>query len=384
MRKIIYVLITSALCSACSAENLYENDMINEAQVTQTTRAGAILAAMPKPNQPIPVVVYDFQDQTGQFKANDNFVEYSSAVTKGGLAVLVKSLIDTSDGNFFTVAERGGLNNLLKERQIIRAMRSDYSMPDGSKLPDLSPMLYGGIILEGGIIFYDSNAITGGVAAGYFGISGSTQYRRDIVSVYLRAVEVQTGKVILAVNSSKTVFSYGVSGSLLRYLSVDRLLETEGGYSVNEPGQLAVRQAIETSVYSLIMEGALRDMWSFKDKAAGQQALAEYLKRRDKVTAKPATEDAPSAENAKAMAIEPQTATPSSTNASDTGAKPALAIEAQPDTAKDVSECNSFNAWLHRNFGQSSAPQVISKPAEKKAWNTRSGDSSADSDYPKK
>ena len=357
MKKIFAVLLTTALCSACTAQDLYDNDMVHQAEVTQTTQAGAILAALPKPNQPIPVVVYDFQDQTGQFKANDNFVEYSSAVTKGGLSVLVKSLLDTSDGNFFMVAERGGLNNLLKERQIIRAMRSDYAMPDGTKLPDLSPMLYGGIILEGGIIFYDSNVITGGAAAGYFGISGSTQYRRDIVSVYLRAVEVQTGKVILAVNSSKTVFSYGVSGSLLRYLSVDRLLEAEGGYSVNEPGQLAVRQAIETSVYSLIMEGAVRDMWSFKDKASGQKAVSEYLKRRDKVTAKPEANDVgvPAAYTGGAV-IQPAGARqPMNAMAA---SSPAYVGVVQPGTNN---ECTGFSAWMNRNFGNSPEPVTVVK-----------------------
>jgi curli production assembly/transport component CsgG len=67
----------------------------------------------------------------------------------------------------------------------------------------------------------------------------------------------------------------------LRYLSFDKLLEAEAGYSVNEPSQLAVRQAIETAVYSLVMEGALRGMWGFTDPAAGKASVDEYLKRRD-------------------------------------------------------------------------------------------------------
>jgi len=267
--------------SACSNSYLYNNSGINEAQVTDTTNAGRILSALPEPMQKLPVVVYEFQDQTGQFKYNDNFSDYSSAVTKGGISVLLKALLDTSHGNWFMVAERGGLNNLLKERQIIRSMRAEYAGADGNALPPLPPLIYGGMMLEGGIIFYDSNILTGGAAAGYFGISGSTQYRRDIISVYLRAVDISSGQVILSVNSSKTVFSYGVNAGFVRYLSFDKLLETEAGFTVNEPNQLAVRQAIETAVYSLIMEGDLKHLWSFKDEAAGRKAIAEYLKRRD-------------------------------------------------------------------------------------------------------
>lgn len=281
MKFVFPLILAAVLTSSCTNQASFENDYVKEAQVTSVTKASTILANLPAPQQPVPVVVYEFQDQTGQFKANDNFVDYSSAVTKGGLSVLIKSLIDTSNGNFFMVGERGGLNNLLKERQIIRTMRQEYVNADGTKMADIPPMIYGGMIIEGGIIFYDSNIMTGGAAAGYFGISSSVQYRRDIVTVYLRAVEVQTGKVILSVNSSKTIFSYGVTAGLLRYLSIDKLLEAEAGFSFNEPSQLAVRQAIETGVYSLIMEGAVRNVWGFQDKAAGQRAIAEYLDRRD-------------------------------------------------------------------------------------------------------
>lgn len=355
MKKTISIFLITALCSACTPQSMYENDFVEEAQVTQTTRAGKILAALPAPKRPVPAVVYEFQDQTGQFKSNDNFVEYSSAVTKGGLSVLVKALVDTSQGNFFMVAERGGLNNLIKERQIIRAMRSDYAMPDGSKLPDLAPMVYGGIILEGGIVFYDTNVLTGGAAAGYFGISGATQYRRDIVTVYLRAVEVQTGKVLLAVNSSKTVFSYGLSGSLLRYLTVDRLFEAEGGYSVNEPGQLAVRQAIETAVYSLIMEGSLKNLWSFGDEMAGRAAVADYLVRRDG-TKEDREDNAGNSMQDNEVAPYPQAA-PTKAHLS----------------SSNKSECSGFNAWLKRNFGQSSEPPTIVKasPKEKEDRNVQ-------------
>jgi curli production assembly/transport component CsgG len=281
MKKILFALCCSTLLSACSGRDLYDNAFVSEAQVTDTTRAGQLLAELPPPKRQLPVVVYDFQDQTGQFRNNGLYTDYSSAVTKGGLSILVKSLLDTSNGKWFTVAERNGLNDLIKERQIIRTERSSYTRPDGTHLPDLPALLYGGMLLEGGIIFYDSNVLSGGAAAGYFGITGSTEYHRDIVTVYLSAIDINTGKVILAVNSSKTVFSYALNAGVTHYLTFDRLFEAETGYTVNEPGQIAVRQAIETSLYSLIMEGAQQNLWSFADEAAGKQAIADYLGRKN-------------------------------------------------------------------------------------------------------
>jgi curli production assembly/transport component CsgG len=77
------------------------------------------------------------------------------------------------------------------------------------------------------------------------------------------------------------VYSTLVDANILKYFAVDKLFQAEAGFSVNEPVQLAVRQAIETAVYSLIMEGALDKLWSFKNPAAGQVALDDYLERRD-------------------------------------------------------------------------------------------------------
>jgi curli production assembly/transport component CsgG len=274
------------MLSGCLHNSLDENSMTNsmasDANVTDITRAGAILKKLPIPDQKIPVVVYEFQDQTGQFKDNGRYADYSSVVTKGGQAMLIKALGDSGEGKWFSIAERGSLKNLMQERQIINMTREKYSLPDGNKLPDLPPMLYGGLMLEGGIISYDSNVVTGGAGATYLGISASTQYHRDIVTVYIRAVNVQTGEVMLSVTSSKTIYSASIDTNLLKYVTYDKLFQAEAGFSLNEPAQLAVRQAIETAVYSLIMEGAINKMWGFKNSRTGKQAIADYIEMRDR------------------------------------------------------------------------------------------------------
>ena len=235
------------------------------------------LKSLPPAAKKITVSVYQFSDQTGQMKPGAA-VSYSRAVTQGGLAILKKALMDASEQSWFRVLERGGLQNLLQERKIIRSVRSDYTTPDGRKLSPLSPLLYSGVLLEGGIISYESNVLTGGLGARYLGIGGSAKYSRDMVTVYLRAISVKSGEVLVNVNSSKTIYSQGLDGGIFKYVSFDELVEGEAGFTLNEPPQLAVRQAIEMSVYALIMEGHNRKLWNFENPSLGQIAYSDYVK----------------------------------------------------------------------------------------------------------
>lgn len=77
-------------------------------------------------NGTIHVAVYNFRDLTGQRKSITNVASLSSAVTQGADAYLVKALQDVGNGKWFTVVERGGIDNLIKERQMIRQMREMY------------------------------------------------------------------------------------------------------------------------------------------------------------------------------------------------------------------------------------------------------------------
>lgn len=281
IKKCIFIAISFCLLGACSNRDIYENDLVEDTKVNDRTRAGSVLAKLPPPVQPIPVVVYDFVDQTGQFRNNGQYTDYSSAVTKGGYSILVNALLSAGNNNWFTVAERGSLKHLLQERQIIKLTHDQYRDPKGQKLAPLPPLLYGGMMIEGGIVSYDSNILTGGVGAVYLGIGGALQYRRDLVTVYLRAISIQTGKVLLSVNSSKTIYSASADANFLRYFAVSDLFQSEAGFTMNEPTQLGVRQAIETALYSLIMEGAINNLWSFRDIAIGKKTIDDYIARRD-------------------------------------------------------------------------------------------------------
>ena len=276
--KRLPLLLTCVMMLAGCAQTLTEPFLIEPPKISHDTDSARLLKKLPPAKQNTVVSVYEFQDQTGQLKPNDNFADYSHAVTQGGLAILNKALLQAGNGHWFDVVERGGLKNLLQERQIIQLTRAQYAPPDAPKTNNLSPLLYAGMLIEGGVVGYDSNITTGGAGANYLGVGGDVKYRRDIVTVDLRAISVENGQVLLSVTSEKTIYSTAISASVFKYVSFDHLLQAETGLTMNEPPQLAVRQAIETAVYSIIMEGARKNFWQFADENAGRTAMGEYLK----------------------------------------------------------------------------------------------------------
>ena len=279
--KFVLMAAFSLGMTACSPVAITQDFLAEEPQLEGYTTVSNILKKLPPPKQPIALAVYRFDDKTGQNKPSDDFPEYSRAVTQGGASILAKALYDAGNGKWFSVLEREGLTNLAQERKIIRATRGEYTRPDGSKLPDVGPLLYAGMLIEGGIIAYESDTITGGFGARYLGIGGDTQYRRDVVTVALRAISVKTGEVVLAVNTSKTIFLTSIDGNLLRFTSLDELLQIESGVTMNEPPQFAARQAIELAVYSMIMEGAEKGLWGFANASVGKRLVSNYINKRD-------------------------------------------------------------------------------------------------------
>jgi len=230
-----------------------------EARLGESTSVSKSLTSLPLPQERVPVGVYNFRDQTGQFQPTEAGSTFSTAVTQGTTAILLKAL---EDSKWFRLIERENLNNLLQERNIIRSTRQEYSQANGTQPERLNPLLFAGILLEGGIVSYDSNIVTGGLGARYFGIGGSTQYRQDRVTVYLRAVSTSSGEILKTVYVSKTILSQALDASFFRFVNFQRLLEVETGFTRNEPVQLAVTEAIEKSVRSLIIEGINDGLWA--------------------------------------------------------------------------------------------------------------------------
>ncbi len=234
------------------------------------------LRNLPPPTEKIIIAVYKYRDQTGQYKSSSSGVTYSTAVTQGATAMLVKALQDAGAGKWFKVLERESLSNLINERKIIHNTRKKYLARGAKNAPMLPPLLYAPIILDGGIISYETNLITGGLGARYLGIGGSTEYQRDSVTTYLRAISVKNGEILSSVNTSKSIFSVKMDVGVFKFIAFKQLLEVETGFSSNEPPQMAVLEAIEKSVYDLIVEGAINGLWKFKDEKKGQYIIDQY------------------------------------------------------------------------------------------------------------
>jgi curli production assembly/transport component CsgG len=177
-------------------------------------------------------------------------------------------------GGWFHVVERAGLNDLLQERQLIRATRTEFNPGRAGPLP---PIRFAGLLIEGGILGYDSNTTTGGAGANFLGIGGDVKFRRDVVTVGMRMVSVQTGEVLVSVTTTKTVYSIGLNANAYKFVTVDRILQAEAGVTHTEPTQLAVRQGIDLAVYATIMEGARKRLWQFADPVAGDKLIHRYL-----------------------------------------------------------------------------------------------------------
>ena len=217
------------------------------------------LVQLPQPRGKIVASVYGFRDQTGQYKAAPDS-SFSTAVTQGAGSLLVKAI---SDSGWFIPVEREGLQNLLTERRIVRALETR----PGQKPPadTLSGLLPASVLLEGGVIAYEQDVRTGGIGVRYFGIGASDQYRTDQVTVNLRAVDIRTGRILVSVSTTKTIFSFRLAGDVFRFVSFRRLLEAEAGYTTNEPAQLALRDAIEAAVIHVIVQGIRENHWALRD-----------------------------------------------------------------------------------------------------------------------
>jgi curli production assembly/transport component CsgG len=220
------------------------------------------LLELPAPEKQPVVAVYGFPDLTGQRKQKGDSAMFSTAVTQGASTMLIDALKTAGQGSWFRVVERVGLDHLTRERQIVRTTREQYGEKDET---GLAPLLFAGIILEGGVIGFDTNIKTGGAGARYLGVGTSRAYRRDIVTVHLRAVSTLTGEVLLNVQTSKTILAVANGYDVFKFVDMStQLVEIEDGITENESVTRSLRSTIEAAVLELIYQGHDRGFWNIK------------------------------------------------------------------------------------------------------------------------
>jgi curli production assembly/transport component CsgG len=275
------LLAASVLAAGCSTTRA-PTPAEAHAHLAPATRVTRDLAKLPPPKGKIAVAVYGFRDQTGQYKpAPDS--SFSTAVTQGAASMLVKAL---ADSGWFMPVERENLQDLLTERKIVRALEVPQ---DKAAVPVQIPQLLPAqIIVEGGISAYDSNVRTGGVGANFLGIGLSTQYRVDQVTINLRSVDIRTGKILATVSTTKAIYSYEVRPSVFKFVNVKDLAQFEAGMTRNEPAQLCVREAIESAVVFLVVQGLKDHHWEMKNESDWDNPLIKAYAFDDGIAPLPA------------------------------------------------------------------------------------------------
>jgi len=227
------------------------------------------LADLPAAETMPVVAVYGFLDKTGQRKRMDGVASFSTAVTQGAEAFLIDALKTAGKGKWFRVVERTNLDALVRERQIVRSAREDFANQEGNEdsPTGIQPLLFAGILLDGGIIGYDTNIESGGRGARTLGVGASVSYRRDVVTVSLRGISVLTGEILLNVQTTKTILSTGGGYDVFKFMDMDtQLVEVEDGVATNEGVSKATRSAIELAVLELIYQGHDRGFWKIEEK----------------------------------------------------------------------------------------------------------------------
>ena len=221
-----------------------------------------LLNLKPAKRKPV-IAVYpnSFKDMTGQRRSNSQFALFSTAITQAPEALLIRALKHASNGEFFQVAERVGLDSLTKERQLIRSTRETFNEESAVK-----PLLLAGLLVQGAVLSIDSNIRSGGMGARYLGIGSSKEYREDLITISLRLVSVSTGEVLIEVLINKSIISVGLSQDLFRFISNGtELVEIEGGAAENESTSIALQQSIEQGVLQIIKIGISKGYWEYEE-----------------------------------------------------------------------------------------------------------------------
>jgi len=260
-----FLCLSVLLLSSCAV--IWENDDLVLTKKIQSTSTLELqseeLKNLPPAKSKPTIAIYpnSFRDLTGQRRSNSTFALFSTAVTQAPEAFLIRAFKHTANGEFFRVVERVGLDDLVKERQLIRSTRKEFEEDNKMK-----PLLFAGILVQGGVVSYEANLKSGGIGARYLGIGNSKSYREDTVTISLRLVSVSTGEVLTETLVSKSIISTSISQDIFRFIEEStELVEIEGGVAENESVSIALQKAIETGVLNIINIGIDRGYWEYEN-----------------------------------------------------------------------------------------------------------------------
>lgn len=269
--KVIRTLVTVGLITGCVAVNKIDQltapNTITDAASEHTEHSKAeVMAQWSQRNGIASVAVTSFEDLTGARVDGG----YSTAVAASGHLLLEFILKNYRDEGHLAIYSRRLLSELINERRLAQQANTSYATEAVNSLskatqalmgnakikplhdlPDLGPVDF---LITGAVIGYDKNTRDSGAAAGMVGISNRYQQSEDSVSVLVELINVKTGAMSGIGIASELISSKLFNAGVFKYLEVDKILELEGGGSLNEPKTYALYLALTQAVENMFRD----------------------------------------------------------------------------------------------------------------------------------
>ena len=269
--KVIRTLVTVGLITGCVAvdkiDQLTAPNTITDAASEHTEHSKAeVMAQWSQRNGIASVAVTSFEDLTGARVDGGS----STAVAASGHLLLEFILKNYRDEGHLAIYSRRLLSELINERRLAQQANTSYATEAVNSLskatqalmgnakikplhdlPDLGPVDF---LITGAVIGYDKNTRDSGAAAGMVGISNRYQQSEDSVSVLVELINVKTGAMSGIGIASELISSKLFNAGVFKYLEVDKILELEGGGSLNEPKTYALYLALTQAVENMFRD----------------------------------------------------------------------------------------------------------------------------------
>jgi curli production assembly/transport component CsgG len=269
--KVLRTLVTVGLVTGCVAvdkiDQLTAPNTITDAASEHTEHSKAeVMAQWSQRNGIASVAVTSFEDLTGARVDGGS----STAVAASGHLLLEFILKNYRDEGHLAIYSRRLLSELINERRLAQQANTSYATEAVNSLskatqalmgnakikplhdlPDLGPVDF---LITGAVIGYDKNTRDSGAAAGMVGISNRYQQSEDSVSVLVELINVKTGAMSGIGIASELISSKLFNAGVFKYLEVDKILELEGGGSLNEPKTYALYLALTQAVENMFRD----------------------------------------------------------------------------------------------------------------------------------
>lgn len=268
---VIRTLAIVGLITGCVAVDKIDqitapNTIIDAASEHADHSKAEVMAQWSLRNGMASVAVTSFEDLTGARVDGGS----STAVAASGHLLLEFILKNYRDEGHLAIYSRRLLSELINERRLAQQANTSYATEAVNSLskatqalmgnakikplhdlPDLGPVDF---LITGAVIGYDKNTRDSGAAAGMVGISNRYQQSEDSVSVLVELINVKTGAMSGIGIASEFISSKLFNAGVFKYLEVDKILELEGGGSLNEPKTYALYLALTQAVENMFRD----------------------------------------------------------------------------------------------------------------------------------